>query len=158
MAKAMNITTNILCEATCFFDVSTQKTVTFYSSDDMKKRYTEKNRFYINPCLRPSWCIKYNKKRVPQFYCLGPIAGMKCPFLIISDCHKKEYEFMELSLAILEEENVKKFGKMFDYDTAMPFSKKYIKLHEKILKEFEKEKSCFSFKRGGKYEGKMCRM
>ena len=141
--------TNILCEATCFFDVCRKKTVKFCGLKEngkFKDWHTEKNKNYISPKHRPKWCIKYNKKRCPQFYCLGPIGGMKCPFLIISNCRKEEYAFMGYGLSILEKKAKKKWGKMFDYDDAMPRSKKEIKMHMKILNEFAKEKSLAKLK------------
>lgn len=139
---------NILCNGTCFFDTFGAKTRKLIAIDDLDSAFKkkkgakwriEKNPNYLDPKLRPKWCRKYNKKRIPSFYCLGPISGMKCPFLVISNCDVIEYEYAKKGENMMYKHLRKKYGNEFDWKDII--KKKEIEFHTKIMREIIKEPS-----------------
>ncbi len=143
--------TRILCEAVCLYDIFTKKYQKATSSAILSKKgninrdikwEVRKNPGYISKEHRPHWCRKYNKSRLQQFYCLGQARGRKCPFLLSSDSHKTEYSYMEQGLRVLDRQLEKKFGKGFDYDKALPISRKEkIRCNSILRKMREKNES-----------------
>ena len=49
------------------------------------------NKDYIPKSERPTWCIKQNRKRVPQFRCFD-CRGKKCRFFAYTNADKKDYK------------------------------------------------------------------
>lgn len=83
----MSIWTYIAIEAFCTFNHMSKKQHTYFKVLDTKKfkvdkkhPHIEKNEGYISPTNRPKWCVKKNRKFVPQFRCLCDNKNQKCLF------------------------------------------------------------------------------
>ena len=82
----MSCWNHIILEGYCMFEVYSKKKHTLYELKDIEKlkfgkKKVEINKAYIPPKERPSWCIKQNKKRIPQFRCMFLSKKGRCPFL-----------------------------------------------------------------------------
>lgn len=92
--------THIILEGYCLFDISTKKKHVSYRVIDIKtlktdkKKIIRKNENYIPPSERPNWCIKQNKKRIPQFRCLCYGKDKRCPFFAMTNADKPDYKFL----------------------------------------------------------------
>lgn len=58
------------------------------------KKSPVENKSYVSTKERPSWCIKQNKKRIPQFRCLCYGNDKRCPFFAMTNAEKSDYRFL----------------------------------------------------------------
>ena len=92
--------TNIILEGYCLFDSLSKKKWIGYKIKDLKnyikgKKIEHENKEYIPKSLRPTWCIKLNKRRVPQFRCLCYGKNdTRCPFFGYTNAEKGDYRFL----------------------------------------------------------------
>ena len=91
--------THIILEGYCMFDHLSKKSVVTYEVLDIKtfktgKKKIHKNKHYVPKTKRPNWCIKQNKKRIPQFRCLCYGKDERCPFFAFTNAEKADYKFL----------------------------------------------------------------
>jgi hypothetical protein len=64
--------------------------------DEKGKTEVYKNKSFLLPKLRPKWCVKHNRKRLPSFKCMSYGKNdEKCPFFGYCEAGKKEYRVLE---------------------------------------------------------------
>ena len=101
----MSVWSHCILEVYCTFSWASEKQHKMYSynskdflSDGFLKKgkpTIRKNDHYVSPKLRPKWCIRKNKKFVPQFscFCYGK-KNDKCPFLAFTEADRKDKDIM----------------------------------------------------------------
>jgi len=57
------------------------------------------NESYIPKGWRPKWCLKNNKKRVPQYKC------MDCPFFACTNADRKDYVLFDKAWRMQDSED-----------------------------------------------------
>jgi len=92
---------HIILEGFCLFSHCSKRKHVFYELKDINKWKRSKkkimtNKHYIPPKERPSWCIKQNKKRIPQFRCLCYGNDKRCPFFAMANADKSDYKYLYL--------------------------------------------------------------
>jgi hypothetical protein len=99
----MGIWNHIIFEAFCCFSWESKKQWKMYSYDFKAKAkdflrtkgkpIIRVNENYISPSCRPKWCVKRNKKFVPQFLCFCHRES-RCPFLAFTEATSKDKRIM----------------------------------------------------------------
>ena len=90
---------HIILEGFCLFSHRSKKEHICYELKDINKFKRGKkeimiNEHYISPKERPNWCVKQNKKRIPQFRCLCYGKNKKCPFFAMTNALKSDYKYL----------------------------------------------------------------
>jgi hypothetical protein len=86
----MSVWNHILIEGFCVFESASKKQWEMVDLEG-KKSEIMKNEHYIPKSKRPKWCVKSNKRRIPQFECLCGEKEQKCPFFAMCDADKEDY-------------------------------------------------------------------
>lgn len=90
---------HIILNGFCLYDNLSKKKHVYYrikNLDTLKrgKKSVEVNKHYISKKERPNWCIKQNKRRVPQYRCLCYGKEKRCPFFGMTNSEKSDYKFL----------------------------------------------------------------
>ncbi|MBR9690211.1 hypothetical protein GOV08_00850 [Candidatus Woesearchaeota archaeon] len=88
---------HIILEGYCMFTHLSKKRNIFYELENLdnfkiKNKIVKENKNYKSSNKRPNWCIKQNKKRVPQFRCFSYGKDeKKCHFFGYANAEKSDY-------------------------------------------------------------------
>jgi hypothetical protein len=98
----MSVWNHIILEGYCCYSWNSKKQHKMIEMKDIKDILSKKkqnvtirkNDSYISPKKRPFWCMKSNKKFIPQFNCLCYSKNKKCPFFAYSEVREKDKKIM----------------------------------------------------------------
>lgn len=91
---------HIILEGFCTYKFASKKTWKCFDVDfkNGKMEFKDKeikcpNPNYIPKSERPKWCIKQNKKTIPQFRCM--CGKKKCPFFGYTNAERSDYKYLD---------------------------------------------------------------
>ena len=94
----MSVWSHIIIEGYCMFDHLSKKKHTYYELIDIETMKTGRktimiNKNFIPPSKRPKWCVKQNKRRVPQYRYI--FLKEKCSFFAYINAEKSDYNKLD---------------------------------------------------------------